>query len=388
MTSPHYDPFDAAIVADPYATYEELRDAAPVYENRERGFFAVSRFDDVVRVSREWHSFTVRMGVDIDNYGDVLGGGFFLAKDPPMHEKLRNVVRPAFGPRTIRERYEAATQRDVAALLDPIVARGGGDLGKDLCWQLPTLVMSEMLGFPRADCQRLTELGLELASRTIGQPQPPPASEAAGMALMEYFQARIAERRASPRDDLLTTIANAEIDGEAIGDSAEGMALLIFVGGFENVGCSLTNVLALLAQYPEQRRWLGQHHEGIPAAFEEALRFESPQQNFKRTTTRDVEFQGASIPAGRPVLLLYGAANRDPRQFERPGEFDVRASRGRHIAFGEGIHSCLGSPLARLEAKVVLEQVLEKLPGYRLGGTPERLPSHAVRGFLRMPCEA
>lgn len=385
MSSPHYDPFSKATFDDPYPIYKALRDQAPVYHNAERGFWAVSRFEDVAAVSRDWQTFTTRMGVDIDNYGDVLGGGFFLAKDPPDHEKLRNVVRAAFGPRTIRERFESETRREVEALVGALTRRGSGDLAADLCWKLPSLVMSRLLGFPREDSDQLTALGIALASRVVGEPKPPPASDDAGMALMGYFQNEVARRRAQPQDDLLTTIATATIDGAPIGDSAEGMALLLYVGGFENVGCTLTNILYWLERHAEQRDWLAAHPEGIPATIEEALRFDSAQQNFKRTTTRQTEIKGIRIPANQPVLLLYGAANRDERQFERPEVFDIRAPRKRHIAFGEGIHSCLGSPIARLEAQIVLECVLREMPRYRIDTEVERLRSHAVRGFTRLP---
>ncbi len=385
MSSPHYDPFSQAAYDDPYPIYRRLRDEAPVYHNAERDFWAVSRFEDVAAVSRDWQSFTTRMGVDIDNAGDVLGGGFFLARDPPDHEKLRNVVRSAFGPRTIRERFETETRREVEALVGGLTRRGSGDLAVDLCWKLPTLVMSRLLGFPREDCDQLTALGIVFATRVVGQAKPPPASDEAGMALMGYFQNEVARRRAVPQDDLLTAISSAVIDGTPIGDSAEGMALLLHVGGFENVGCTLTNALYWLERHADQRDWLAAHPEGIPAAIEEVLRFDSAQQNFKRTTTREVEFKGVRIPANRPVLLLYGAANRDDRQFDQPDAFDIRAVRKRHIAFGEGIHSCLGSPLARLQAQIVLECVLQQMPGYTIAEDVERLPSHAVRGFTKLP---
>ena len=388
MPSPHYDPFSVEAFDNPYPLYRALRDTAPAYHNVERGFWAVSRYDDVVAVSRDWATYTVTQGVDIDNYGDVLGGGFFLAKDPPDHDKLRTVVKSAFGPRSIRELMEPEVRRHLEAVVTPFIRTGSADLAADICWKLPTLVMSSLLGFPVEDCDRLTALGLALALRDVGTPQPPPAANDAGMQLMTYFQDEIAKRRAQPRSDLLSTIANASIDGVPIGDSAEGMALLVFVGGFENVGCMLTNSLYMLATHPEQRDLLARHPDAIPRAIEEVLRFESPQQNFKRTTTREVELHGARIPAGQAVILLYGSANRDERRFERADEFDLQLERPRHLSFGEGVHFCLGSPLARLQATLLIERLMRETLRFRLLEGAQRLRSHAVRGYVNLPCSA
>lgn len=385
MTAAHFDPFSRTAQQDPYPAYRRLRDEAPVYHNAGRGFWAVSRYADVVAVSRDWETYTVTRGVDIDNAGDVLGSGFFLTRDPPVHTAYRNVVKAAFAPRVTRESLEAPVRALVEEFVGAVVAKGEFDLGMDLCWPLPARVMGRFLGYPPGDCAELTRLGMEFLVRDVGTVTPPEISNNAGLALMQYFQDIVAARRAHPKDDLLTHIATAEVDGQPMGDSAAGMALMIFVGGFENVGCSLVNALALLAQHPEQRAWLAQHPDQIPVAFEETLRFDTPQQNFKRTTTRDVELHGVHIPAGSPVYLLYGSANRDERQFQRAEEFDLRLDRGRNATFGEGVHFCIGAPLARLEGRVVLETVLKRMPEYELTGTPVRLPSHAVRGYESLP---
>jgi cytochrome P450 len=380
-----YDPFSAAAHEDPYPIYRQLRDEAPLYHNPERGFWAVSRYADVAEVSRDWERFTVTRGVDIDNAGDVLGPGFFLAQDPPVHGKMRDVVKHAFGTRTIRELTEQPIRQETEALVHEIASRGAADLALELAWTLPARAMAVLLGYPMEDAIILRDLELAFLTRETGSAAPPAVSDEAGLALMEYFQREVEARRSKPRDDLLTAMARAEIDGEPIGDAAEGMALLVFVGGFENVACMLTNALYWLARHPEQRAWLAANPDGIPAALEEVLRFDSPQQNFKRTTTRDVELHGEAIPAGQPVFLLYGAANRDERTFEEPDRFDIRRKGGRHLSFGDGIHFCLGAAMARLEGQIVLETVLRELPEYALDGEPELVPSHAVRGFVRLP---
>src|SRR5690242_8029047 len=219
-TDVHFDPFSPAIHEDPYPAYRRLRDEAPVYHNPERGFWAVSRYDDVVAVSRDWQRFTTTRGVDIDNYGDVLGGGFFLAKDPPEHGSLRDVVKAAFGLRSVRGLTEAPLRCIVRALVTEIAERGAGDLAGELAWELPARAMSVLLGFPSDDCDRLRELGMQLMMRNVGEPAPPPISDQAGIALMEYFIEQIEVRRRQPQGDLLSIIANATVDGASIGDSA------------------------------------------------------------------------------------------------------------------------------------------------------------------------
>jgi hypothetical protein len=380
-----YDPYSAAAHADPYPTYKRLRDEAPLYHNPERGFWAVSRYADVADVSRDWERFTVTRGVDIDNAGDVLGPGFFLAQDPPVHGKMRDVVKQAFGAKTIRELTEKPIRQETEALVREIASQQDVDLAHELAWTLPARAMSVLLGYPMEDAARLRDLELAFLTRETGSAVPPPVSDEAGIALMEYFQGEVHARATAPRDDLLTTMARARIDGVPIGEAAEGMALLVFVGGFENVACMLTNALYWLARHPDQRAWLAENPDGIPAALEEVMRFDSPQQNFKRTTTREVELHGEAIPAGQPVFLLYGAANRDERSFEEPDRFEIRRKAGRHLSFGDGIHFCLGAAMARLEGQIVLETVLREMPEYELSDEPELVPSHAVRGFARLP---
>jgi cytochrome P450 len=382
-----FDPYSAEAHADPYPFYQRLRDEAPLYHNAERGFFAVSRYEDVALVSRDWERFTVTKGVDIDNAGDLLGPGFFLAQDPPIHTKMRAVVKEAFGLRTIRELTEEGIRRETEAIVRQIAALPSADLAVDLAWLLPSRAMSVLLGYPMEDSEHLRDLEIEFMQRIPGEAVPPPGSDQAGMALMEYFIEAVEQRRREPRDDLLSTMANAVIDGEPIGDAAEGMALLVFVGGFENVACMLTNALHLLGRYPDQRAWLAENPDGIAAALEEVLRFDGPQQNFKRTTTQEVTLHGQTIPPDQPVYLLYGAANRDERRFEEPDRFDIRRKPGRHLSFGDGIHHCIGAPMARLEGQIVLETVLREMPEYQLADGAERIASHAVRGFQTLPAE-
>jgi cytochrome P450 len=380
-----YDPFAAAIHADPYAAYARLREHAPLYHNERRGFWAVSRYDDVQAIGRDWAAFSSAEGVDIDHTGDQMGDGNFLEEDPPLHDALRAVVRKRFVPKDLRAALEPFVRDRVEALVEDLRSRPAVDFGRELAWELPIAVISHMLGLPASDLDQLRQWEDRFALRVPELPAVPPFSRKAAIAIRHYLQEQIDSRRREPRDDLLTEIANAEVDGSPIGDSAVGMAVILFIAGNETTSCLLTNALTLLAAHPGQREWLASHPDRIPAAVEEILRYESPVQHATRVATHDVEALGQELPAGTRLLLLYGSANRDERRFDRPDELDVRREPSRNLAFGEGIHHCLGAPLARLEGQVVLETVLREMPDYQLAGSPTRLPSHILRGYVSVP---
>jgi cytochrome P450 len=380
-----YDPFAAAIHADPYPAYRQLRDRAPLYHNERRDFWAVSRYEDVQALSRDWASFSSAEGVDIDHTGDQMGAGNFLEEDPPLHDLLRNVVRRRFVPKDLRAALEPFVRERVETMVADLKSRPAVDLGRELAWELPIAVISYLLGLPADDLDRLRQWEDRFALRVPGLPAMPPFSMKAATSIRDYLSEQIELRRREPSDDLLTEIATAELDGEPIGESALGMAVILFIAGNETTSCLITNALTLLAAHPEQRAWLAADPDAIPAAVEELLRFEAPVQNATRVATRDVEVLGRELPAGSRLLLVYGAANRDERRFERPDELDLRREPMRNLAFGEGIHHCLGAPLARLEGQVVLETILREMPDYRLAGPPVRLPSHILRGYLSVP---
>jgi cytochrome P450 len=198
------------------------------------------------------------------------------------------------------------------------------------------------------------------------------------------FAELIEERRARPQSDMVTAIASAEVDGRPIGEDAVGMLFLLFVASMETTASAIGNGLALLAAHPEQRSWLAGHLDGAEQAVEEILRFEAPVQVTKRVTTCPVDVGGMNIPGGEDVFLVLASANRDPRRWERAHEFDVRREHRRQVAFGDGIHHCLGAPLARLELKLVLEEILTAYPHYACG-EGVRLNSHFIRGFAELP---
>jgi cytochrome P450 len=380
-----YSPFSPEVQVDPYPVYRQLRDHAPLYRSPEHDFWALSRYDDIVAISRDWETFSSSFGVDIDDTGGEFGHGNFLEEDPPLHDMLRAILRSDFIPKNLRAALEPFVRQEVERIVADLKTRPAVDFARELAWELPVIVVSRLMGFPDEDRERLRQWEETFALRIPTLDHLPPFASRAGAALRSYFGGVIADRRAQPADDLVTKIATAKPDGAPIGDGALGMVFILFVAAIETTASLITQSLRLLAEHPDQREWLAEHIAAAPQAVEEVLRFEAPVQNIKRTTLSDAELVGEALPQGSTVLLLTGSANRDERRFADPDVFDISREPKRHLAFGEGIHHCIGAPLARLEGQVVLETVLAEMPDYRLVGTPTRLPNNIVRGYLSMP---
>jgi cytochrome P450 len=380
-----YSPFSPEVQADPYPVYRELRDHAPLYRSAQDGFWALSRYDDIVAVSRDWETFSSAFGVDIDDTGGEFGHGNFLEEDPPLHDLLRAVVRNEFIPKDLRSALEPFVRQEVERIVADLKTRAAVDFARELAWELPIIVVSRLMGFPDEDRDRLRQWEETFALRIPTLDRLPPFALRAGSALRSYFAGLIAARQEQPEDDLVTKIATARLDDGPIGDAALGMVFILFVAAIETTASLITQSLRLLAEHPDQREWLAQNLAAAPQAVEEVLRYEAPVQNIKRTTLSDTALLGEALPKGSTVLLLTGSANRDERRFADPDVFDISREPKRHLAFGEGIHHCIGAPLARLEGQVVLETVLAEMPDYRLVGTPTRLPNNIVRGYLSLP---
>ena len=384
-----YDPFSLEAREDPYPAYRQMlaEAAPPLYRNQERGFVAVARYEDVVRVLRDWETYTSAQGVEIDESSSEFGEGVFMQEDPPLHKQLRGVVHADFSPKLIREQFEAKVRRQTDALLDELVASPQPDFGDQVTWRLPTFTISGFLGLPQDDLQWLIEVEERFQRRDIGKVTPPEDAAQASEELCDYFTARLDECRYQPRQGLLSKIANASLNGEPIGEAALGLALIVFTAATDTTSCLLTNALYHLEAHPRQREWLQSNLDQIPAAIEEVLRFDSPLQVTKRVTSVETALAGVDLPAGTDVFVLYGAANRDQRRFESPDTFDIQREPRRNVAFGEGVHHCIGAPLARLEAQVLLESVLVRMPEYGLVEGATRFESHMMRGFKGLPVD-
>jgi cytochrome P450 len=372
--------------AGPYSVYERLRQEAPVFHSEAHGFWALSRFEDVRAASRDWQTFSNADGVDLDRLGTlVFGPGDFLDTDPPEHDELRAVVRSRFTPRSIAA-LEPMVEAHVAELLADLSAAAAPDLAEHLGWPLPCRVMCSVFGFGAGDRSRVTALYRDSMRRDPGSLAIPADALAAAAEMRDWFVSEAHERRRRARDDLMTQFALSKPDGAPLPDSKlAGMCFILFSAGIDTVASLLGSAALLLAEHPDQRRLLLERMDQLPASIEEVLRYESPLQFNARVTTRNVTVAGTDIPARERVLLLYGSANRDERRFDDPARFDVTREAKRHLAFGEGIHFCIGAPLARLEARVALRALLARTPEYELSGPPEWMPAYNMRSLVRVP---
>jgi cytochrome P450 len=376
--------YDPLVQDDHYAAYRALRRDFPVYRNEERGFWALSRFEDVQRAAREWRCWSSAEGVNLDDTLSLTGPGNFIAADPPDHDRLRRVVRGRFTPAAIAA-MEPAVRDDVRATLEAAIRAGGLDAAATLAWAIPVRTISRLLDLPLED-ERLLRSGLRAAiARERGCDRLPATARRAAESLRTYFADHVERRRRAGCDDLLADVVASERGGALTADEIPGLCLLLYIAGTETVADFIGNALVALAEHPAQRALLAAEPQRAAAAVEELLRFESPVQYQVRTATAETELHGVAIPAGSAVALLWGAANRDERRWERPDELDLSREPRRHLAFGEGIHHCLGAPLARLQGRVVLEETLRAMPGYRLAGEPERITTHNTRGVARLP---
>jgi cytochrome P450 len=229
------------------------------------------------------------------------------------------------------------------------------------------------------------QVGGEIARREPGSRELPASAIGALREMESYLEEVLEAKHKRPADDLLSAIARGCLGGDALGERSMGLALLLMVASMKTSASLIANGLLLLAEYPDQRRWLRQHLDHVAPALEEILRFESPVQHLKRTTTTDVDLHGMHVPRGSEVLILYGSANRDERQFIDGERFDIGRVPKRNLAFGNGIHHCLGAPLARLEGKLALQVILTEAPDYEIVGPVQRLESHMDRGIERLP---
>ncbi|ODU02037.1 MAG: hypothetical protein ABS81_19000 [Pseudonocardia sp. SCN 72-86] len=382
-----YDPYSAAFKDDPWPVYRRLRDETPVYHSEKGGFWALSRFEDVRAAARDHETYLSFEGIDIDDTAkDMSAPGFLPDIDNPRHDQLRRIVQRTFIPRTIAK-LENDVRRVVTGLVDRFADTGTADLAQDLSWPIPYAVFFDVLGLPTtgSDREDLVRWSHGLKDREDDDPRLTPVAWDALHNTKDYLAQVLMERRANPREDLLSTLVTASVgDHEGVpyaparldrDSEIVGLAFVLFMAGVESTSALLSTAFRELALHPEQATGLVADPSGIPAAIEESLRFDAPLQVAGRTTTRDVDLHGITIPAGERVFLVYGSANRDERQFDDPDRFDVTRPPQRHMAFSEGLHGCLGAPLARLEARIALEVALPRMGRYEISGPLTRYRS-------------
>jgi cytochrome P450 len=380
-----YDPYAYEIHDDPYPTYARLRDEAPAYYNPRLDFWALSRFHDVWDAIQDWERYSSAEGVSLER-GSGTRPPMIIAMDPPRQQKLRRLVSRAFTPRRVAE-LEPTIRALTRKHLEPLLARGACDFIQDFAAKLPMDAISTMMGVPESDQDQLREWADTLLHREEGKSEIPQAGLEASGRLARYFAEDLARRRARPGDDLVSALLDTEVDGERLSDAEIiGFCFLLVIAGNETTTKMLGNAMTLLARHPDQRAWLVANPAGIAGAVEEVVRYDNSTQMLARVLTRDVALHDVTMPAGKKVLLLIGAANRDERAIERPDQFDVRRRESAHLAFGHGIHVCLGASLARLEGRVALEEVLPRMPDYAIDiAGLVRVHSPNVRGYAQVP---
>jgi cytochrome P450 len=410
------DIFDPTFLADPYPTYARLREESPVH-HLGGGFWALSRHDDIVRVLRNPTVFSSELG-----YGGMMGGtdtmmpggdparrraltdsgmgvmmqGFaglrvLIAADPPDHTRLRRLVSRPFSPKAIWA-LEPRLREICDTLVDELLAArvdGVADLWQHISYPLPTMVIAEMLGIPsqrKADFKRWSDAIVN--GMSLGGNGDMATGAAGAMEMFQYFDAVIRERRAEPRDDLISLIIQDTGDGEEALTSPELIAfcVLLLIAGNETTTNLLGNFFEAMHRYPEELQRLRDDPELVSSAVEEALRFDSPVQGLWRGLTEPAEVGGVSLPAGARVMMLFASGNRDASAYGSDAE-DFRADRNPidHVAFGTGIHVCLGAALARLEARVAISTLLDRTTGIERADEPTRPLSPVLRGVRAQP---
>jgi cytochrome P450 len=376
---------DPAFLENPFPFYELGRAMSPLVLP-DRGLAMVFGYDDCAAILKDWETWSSRFPPppDVTDPPEPT----MLNSDPPRHTRLRSLVSQAFTPRMV-EQLEPRIREITRELLEPALEAGACDLVAALAYPLPVIVIAEILGIPPEDRAQFKEWSDEVvASLGTGLGGGRQVRAEVFEEMREYFTRMTEERRRHPRNDLITGLVEAEQDGERLTfPDLLQMLILLLVAGNETTTNLISNAMLSFMEHRDELAKVEANPALIPSALEEVLRFNSPVQATARRPTRDVELRGRTIPAGMVTLVWLAAANRDPAQFPEPLRFDVTRSPNRHLAFGMGIHFCLGAPLARLEARVAYEELLGAATGFErtTDGPLPRVPTFFMRGVLELP---
>jgi len=391
----YFNQWDPAFRANPYPYYKFLYDRPPVMLPRMELLpptVLVARFHDVQAVLRDHAHFSSvqQFPPGFEPRGPFRGAATMLFADPPVHTRLRKLVSRDFTPRRIRE-MEPRIREIAAGLLDAVERKGEFDVMADMANVLPVMVIAEMLGVPAeqyATFKRWSD-AIIAGDNALPGTEPPAEFFEASNALRDYFTAQIQKRKREPDADLISALVQAHEETDVMtADELIAFVLLLLLAGNETTTNLIGNGLNALMRHPDQLALLRRDFSLLPKAIEEMLRFDGPVQSTVRFTCENVELGGAQIPANTACFIIVSAANRDPAQFPDPDRFDITRDPNDHIAFGEGIHFCIGSPLAKLEGSIAIGSVLERFPKLRLKNpdTPVNYKgSYFLRGLAALP---
>ena len=392
-TEARFNPFDTAVMADPYPYYRRMREEDPVHWNDTVRAWFLTRHADVVELLRD-----DRFSADRTRSERFRPppphrrrpGRSMLVLDPPDHTRLRNLVNKAFTPRTV-ERLRPRVEAIAAEILDRIDDGDGFDLVRDFAYPLPVIVIAEMLGVPAADRAAFQQWSAVLVrglDPLVSDEEQAVVFDARD-ALLDYLRGVLIQRRREPQDDMLTSLIAAEENGDIFSEGELlAMCNLLLVAGHETTVNLLGNGALALLENPDQLDRLRRDPDLIGTAVDELLRYTSPVQWTGRVAAAEIELGGRTIQPPQSVIGILGAANRDPQVFPDPDRLDLGRHPNPHVAFGRGIHFCLGAPLAHLEAEVAMPMLLERFPRLRMAGKPEQRPTWVLRGLRRLPVAA
>ena len=395
QTEPYYDPYDFEIDADPYPVWKRLRDEQPLYRNEKYGFYALTRFDDVEKALVDWRTFSSARGTLLELINAVNDGSFeipagsIIFEDPPAHDVHRKILSRVFTPKRMRE-IEPKVRDFCAANLDPLVGSGGFDFITDIGVDVPMRTIGMFLGIPESE-QRANRDHIDdgLSMKTEGMPDLS-SYDVASQA--QLFADYIEWRAENPSDDLMTDLLQATyVDTDGVEKNLTREEVLGYVNLLAAAGNETTTRLIgwagkVLSEHPDQQAELAADRELVNQTIEELLRFEAPSPVQARYVMNDVELHGETVPAGSSILLINGSANRDERRFENGDSFNIHRDIDHHLSFGYGVHFCLGAHLARLEARVVLDEIVKRFPKWEVDlDNAVQARTSTVRGWEKLP---
>jgi cytochrome P450 len=387
----YYDPYDPDIDDNPYPVWKRMREEAPLYYNEKYNFYALSRYEDVARELPNWQTYRSGRGTTADIlFNNIeVPPGILLFEDPPLHDLHRRLLSRVFTPRRMLA-VESLVREFCSGELDPLIGSGGFDFIADLGAMMPMRTIGYLLGIPE-DHQASIRDRNSAFNDTAKRREPGEVSQKIFEETIVMFAEFIEWRADHPSDDLMTELLAAEIDEpDGTRRPLSRTEVLSYTAMIAGAGNETTTRLIgfmgqLLSDHPDQRRELAADPSLIPDAVEESLRYEPPSPVQARYVAQDAEHYGRVVPEGSFMLLLNASANRDEHQFPDPDRFDIHR-RGGHLSFGQGLHFCLGSALARLEARVAFEEVLKRWPDWEVDyANAERAHTASVRGWARLP---
>lgn len=389
-TEVYYDPYDVNIVKDPYPVYARLREEAPLYYNERYDFWAISRHADVEEALANWETFSNDRSdiLELIKSDFPMPKGVMMFEDPPIHSMLRGLMSRVFTPRRMAA-IEGQIRDYCISCLDPHVGTDGFDVIAELASMMPMRVIGMLLGIPESEQIAVRDANDANLRTKPGTPMrvSNPDAIADGRIYSEYVE----WRSQNPSDDLMTELLNVEFEDEN-GETRKltrkevlHYTQVVAGAGNETTGRLIGWLARVLADHPDQRRQINEDRSLVNRAIDETLRFEPTGPHIGRYMAKDIECYGQTIPAGSAMLLLFGAANRDPRRYTDPDTFDVHRDNISHLTFGKGVHYCLGANLARLEGRVALEEMLNRWPDWDVDReTAELAPTSTVRGWGKL----